>query len=65
MTTKPDYTAIEGRINEMRCLLDLAEDEWHAQANSGRCIAALKAAIRLADDLHLTCCQFKFEAAQI
>lgn len=61
MMTEPDYTAIEGEVNQLRCLLDLTESAWHEKPDSSHCFAALKAAVRLADKLHLTCCQFEFE----
>lgn len=54
------YSAIEGTVHEARALLDVAESEWHARPDSPRCLAALKAAARLVDELHKTCCGFVY-----
>ena len=54
---------IGGEMNELRALLDIAEDSWHDDRGGGgrlKCYAAIKAAIRLADGLHEKCCDFRY-----
>lgn len=62
MTTKPDYTAIEGKVNQVRSLLDVAEDVYHEPGdNADKLYAVLMAVIRVVDELHVTCCQFEYK----
>lgn len=61
MTTEPDYTAIEGKVNQARSLLDIAEEVYHEPGdNADKLFAILMAATRVVDELHTTCCGFKY-----